>query len=680
MNTLHLTLKLFIVVGFSLTTTRTLAQKAGSTQNNSSHNVTIKGIGKPYSNKISLRWNIDRADKMDYLAQTGVVIDRLIIDKNSKPQGNWQRITPAAVKAFTKEQLLSDENKKDTGMAAIYKCLYEPSKFPATSLFEDIKNREMDAENRYLILAFYAAQKPKYAIAAGLGLDDYLTVDSTKSYVYRIGFENNNKTISKAFIYIYGKLLNAKIYFNEVKASGNDQSITLKWNSRETRFNAYWIERSTDGINFSRINKLMYLPALDTTSYDHYYADSVKNYVKYQYRLQGLNSFGEYTVSNITTPVFARDLTPPEMPFLQAELKKNKINLKWSKPENRDLDGYYILFGKGTNKTDSLLSVEYFKPNITSYSFEKPEKFKFAYYRILAVDTAKNYSYSNSSYVFESDQVPPEPPHNLYAEIDTLGIVSLNWAFDSTDAIIGYKVFFANQEDHVFTAVSNIIKVNEFTDTVSLKSLSEYIYYKVVAIDQNYNHSKMSAAIKVHRPDTIPPPEPVILNYAIKKSKITIYWSDLNITDLKKYKIFRKKAGDKDYLWLGETLLNSFTDSMNLLSNTAYQYSITAIDHSGLNSLPSFPVTIRTAQTTPDENIAIQRQAENEQLYLIWNASSHSVARYLIYEKKNGFYTNTSSVSGTQNRYLISKENEKTGFAIKILYTNGAESELITEK
>jgi uncharacterized protein len=665
-----------LVIIFIVPTTL-LAQK-----NKNVINTLLKGTYNIKPNKISLRWNISNYNKMEYLAANGVVIDRLILDATKKETKTWERITAAPIKALSKEALQVGMKAKDTGMAVIHKCLYDKTIYPKVNFIEDAQNQDMDAQNRFFILALFASKNPKTAEAAGLGYDDVLTVDSTKSYVYRISMANEDKTIAAAFIYVYGKTLNEKKVFEGVRAEAKDRTITLTWRaSAVDDYNGFWIERSKGNGSYERLNKTLYVPSFDTARNYQMYTDSVTNYTNYTYRVAGLNSFGELLYSNITDKTMAKDLTAPETPFMKAELKKEMITIKWNRPFDKDLSGYYITYSKKSNGTDSLLTKEILKPTTTEYSFKKPPDFKFAYFRIMAMDTAKNYSFSNTSYVFVVDNTPPTPPVGLKGVINDKGIVTLHWDVDSTDAIMGYKVFFANQEDHVFTALSNIIDRDNYVDTAQLKTLTEYIFYKVVAVDQNYNHSKFSQVLKLKRPLKNKPSEPVILDYKVTYNKVQFNWSPVSESGVINYQVARRKAGERKWNTLTTTTNTSYNDT-TATENTEWEYSVVAINENKLQSTNAFALAVKTGIKRKIDKIKIIKTlAENDKKITVlqWTKSNYAVKRTMIYKKVNNDFILSSSVDKDKINYALSKDEATTKFAIRFFYEDGTESELFYE-
>jgi uncharacterized protein len=675
-NKISKLLYILLVITFIIPSTL-LAQK-----NKNTFSTLLKGTYNIKPNKISLRWNVSNYNKMEYLATNGVVIDRLILDATKKETKAWERITAAPIKALSKEALQVGMKAKDTGMAVIFKCLYDKTNYPKVNFVEDAQNQDMDAQNRFFILALFASKNPKTAEAAGLGYDDVMTVDSTKSYVYRISMANDDKTVAAAFIYVYGKTLNEKKVFEGVRAEGKDRAITISWKaSAIDDYNGFWIERSKGNSSYERLNKTLYVPSYDTARNYQFYTDSVMNYTNYTYRVAGLNSFGELLYSNITEKTMAKDLTAPEAPFMKAELKKEMITIKWNKPFDKDLSGYYITYGKKSNGTDSLLTKEILKPSVTEYSFKKPANFKFAYYRIMAIDTAKNYSFSNTSYVFVVDNTPPKPPVGLKGVINDKGIVKLHWEVDSTDAIMGYKVFFANQENHVFSALSNIIDKDNYIDTAQLKTLTEYIYYKVVAVDQNYNHSDFSEVLKLKRPLKNKPSEPVILDYKVTYNKVQFNWSPVSESAVMNYQVYRRKAGETKWNMLTTTTNTSFKDTA-ATENTEWEYSVMAVDENKLQSTNAFALAVKTgAKLKVDKIKIIKTTVENDKKIMVlqWTKSNYAVKRTMIYKKVNNDFILSSSVDKDKINYALSKDEATTKFAIRFFYDDGTESELFYE-
>ena len=85
---------------------------------------------------------------------------------------------------------------------------------------------------------------------------------------------------------------------------------------------------------------------------------------------------------------------------------------------------------------------------------------------------------------------PPAAPVGLKGRIEKTGLVYLSWDANKEDDVKGYKVYFANAADHVFTQITTEPdSLNNFVDSITLKTLTKDIWYKIAAVDYNNNHS-----------------------------------------------------------------------------------------------------------------------------------------------------------------------------------------------
>ena len=108
----------------------------------------------------------------------------------------------------------------------------------------------------------------------------------------------------------------------------------------------------------------------------------------------------------------------------------------------------------------------------------------------------------------------------------------------------GYKIYFSHDPAQSFVQLTLYpTEERSFTDSITLKTLTKKIYYRVVAVDQNNNHSPYSAVLELKKPDMIPPTPPVILNASVSGSGVQVDFSNSASTDAIRYMVFRKEAG-----------------------------------------------------------------------------------------------------------------------------------------
>lgn len=57
----------------------------------------------------------------------------------------------------------------------------------------------------------------------------------------------------------------------------------------------------------------------------------------------------------------------------------------------------------------------------------------------------------------------------------------------------GYFIYRANSNNHLYTNIlQKPIRINNYIDTVTMKTLTEQVYYKVTAVDHNGHVSQFS--------------------------------------------------------------------------------------------------------------------------------------------------------------------------------------------
>lgn len=649
--------------------------------------VRIAGLGKPYNDHISLRWNVTDAGIFRNLYSGGVLIDRLILDANDKAESGWQRITKDTIRAWPLSTFNKPEYKTDTAKLIIAQAMYGRSEYPeGLGLFQLAEVQAQERQNKHLIISLYSAISPSGAQAAGLAFDDAIKVDSAKKYVYRIYPARHLPGLAildTGYVFVLGRDIYANETFTGLKTENHDGYIFLKWPQKTSPFTGYWIERSSDKKVFTRVNRNIYLPPVDTTEEESMFGfmDSIPTHYKpYYYRLTGVNAFGEQIVFADTVSGMSVDRTPPKEVQLDFKRDGNKVSFSWNACKDVDLKGYYMLQGDNNMAADTLAIAEIIAPTATTASLILPKGFQSAYYRLMLLDTARNLSYSNSVYVFVSDTIAPDPPQLLSATIDSAGWVTVCWKSDTREKKMeGYKVYIANQADHAFSAVSNVIPDTTFRYKTTLQTLSRQLYFKVVAVDGNYNHSKMSKAIAVTRPDTIPPPRPVITGYTNDKGKIRVQWAPDESVDLKEFTLFRRKA--KDSLWtaITHTRNTEYTDA-GFMQGASYEYTLLAKDSSGNVSPYAIPIHLATSPAAKDTDIRLtgSYDKDNKAISLRWKKPADDVQFYVLYKNKGQGLTMYKSIPASQLEYADQNGLSPSEYGIRIVYADNTESEIIT--
>jgi fibronectin type 3 domain-containing protein len=479
------------------------------------------------------------------------------------------------------------------------------------------------------------------------------------------------------------------------KATEMENAIQLEWERvyHENAFSAYWIERSDDkGKTFKKLTEVPFINPQNEMRQENnviVFTDSVKeNYKPFLYQIIGITSFGEQSKPSQAITAMGRDKTPPSPPEkVKAEsLGGSRIKLSWEKktPE-KDLKGFYI--GRSNNASDGFqpLFELPLPPTTLSWIDETANASTTNYYVIAALDTAGNGNVSMISYGMIVDSLPPKPPVGLKGSIDTMGIVRISWNFGKEPDLAGYMVYFANDPSHVFSSTTQRpLRDTLFTDTITLKTLSKKIYYKIKSVDVTYNYSPFSMLLELKKPDKVPPTSPVFSSYKVTNEDIRIDWIPSQSEDVKEQKLFRKIDNGNwvEYQKFAiASKTGTFTDK-DVKTGSDYSYQLVSIDESGNKSKPSVEMTLKftgNAVAQSVSNIFAVATADKKGILVSWNYPVQGNYRFVIYRAVNGSSFQTVETTEQKITSFTDKHIKKGNiyeYQVRVFYTDGKKSAL----
>ncbi|MBK8388441.1 MAG: hypothetical protein IPL23_03760 [Saprospiraceae bacterium] len=564
----------------------------------------ISMIGSHHNGKNYLRWAPNNASLWFAASSKGYIIDRYIMGNNFLPDTNTRKsvvIKPWPIEQF-RPYLASDEEN----LLAAGQCLYgvwESTKDANTNIF----SRVDEAENRYSIAMLVADMDSLASRALGLSWIDE-DVRAGQNYLYFLKPASD----SLAALYSYALSIEAgletlpKLAIDTIEEK--EKAITLYWEKYENAeyYTAYWVERKgKNEPSFKRITKDPIVPASssDFESFVVSFQDSVANYVPYEYRLIGITPFGFTSAPSAPISAMGRDRTPPQVvaEFTLVE-EDATLLLTWKAPKDKELDHFDIYRAL---KIDGFYEKINPKPlAVTELTFRdiNPAILKSPYYMVATVDTAGNSNFSVKLRGFLRDTIAPAPPVGLKGTIDSLGVVRLTWDTNLEPDLEGYYIYYANQIDHQFINLTGYpVRNNAYIDTVTLKTLTEHVYYKVTAADQ-FNHiSRFSEAIEIKRPDTIPPSPAQIIDYTIEDQTLILNIQGSLSKDAANQEVYRKLLPSGEWELLGALNGNKFIDK-SVSPQATYQYRMKTMDDDGNQAKDHEALTI----TILDKSIARQ--------------------------------------------------------------------------
>lgn len=260
-----------------------------------------------------------------------------------------------------------------------------------------------------------------------------------------------------------------------------------------------------------------------------------------------------------------------------------------------------------------------------------------------------------------ADTTAPTAPATPTLGSRTDKAITLNWAV-STDnvGVTGYKIY----RNGSTTALATLGNVTTYTDSGLTPNTA--FSYTVSALDAAGNESTKSAALATGSlADTTPPITPTSFAHGTATlSTVPLTWvaatDDIAVTG---YKIYRN-GSTTPIATLGA--VTSYTNTA-LASNTAYTYTLSALDAAGNESVKTTPLTASTPADinppTVPTGLVSTAQTVNS-IALGWNAStddSGTVSGYKIF--RNGVQVGTSTTTSfIDNTGLV--QNTSYGYSV----------------
>ena len=554
-------------------------------------------------------WNIYRDKTESELTEGDTVFT---IKLNSEP------IRPLSLEEMQRRY---DSTHTYVGVAA--QALYGPSYFnpkESDGMENYIFRRDQEQTQRQVMAYLAAEGHPDAADALGLRFVDR-TVKKGEVYTYHV-----ECLIPRDIARLPIQVLD--VVCQPFSRSENQlvQKISFLQNSPFTAFifwpknqlSGYYVERSEDnGKNWISLTEAPIFghdPSKD--DYEVFgddigrllvghvgFIDSLKLDKKYVYRVRGFDAFGDYAPSRKSETFQMEDLIPPTIPVLEFIVPEDNqvCTLNWFvEKTDDDLKGFVVTFSDGPEGPWSRIT-DVLPPDTRQWVDKNAYDRGRGFYRLFAMDKSGNVSYSLSQINNIEDDIAPSAPTGLVGVVDTSGVVLLEWNENPEKDVLGYRVYFANQLDHDFMQkTGRRYEENSFWDTLSMHTLTKYIYYYVVAEDNSHNFSLPSDTLAIPVPDIVPPGAAVLKDHTQTDESVTFSWMQSTSNDVVAYVVYRKKDNEKQWkqvrIFHPEELEPgahiTFTDYPEP-SATNYNYCIEVFDNSRLSSGKTGQTTVR---------------------------------------------------------------------------------------
>jgi fibronectin type 3 domain-containing protein len=652
----------------SLVLTLTFATHALSQTEVAQAGIRIKSM--LVQDQIYLRWSVDDPSAWIKANKSGFVLKRYTIARNGLALTTSEEKTIGLFKPRPLEQWKEIVARNDNA-AIVAQAIYgnnfdvELGKTKSNSL-QNIVNRAKESEQRFVFALIAADTDFETACFAGWGYTDK-DIKPNERYLYVIESSDPIINIKKTSVLIDAtsdlQTLPPPMDFNAVF---QDKRVALFWDYvtlADTYF-AYDIERSEDGSVFKKVNKA---PVANTDNVSGvvgtsaFYVDSLpENGKKFFYRIKGKTIFGQYSsYSNIVSGSGKQSLQVAPA-FTKCEFTEDGIlHLFWDFPiESENSILYFDLLYSEDDTPDSYKII---LPALKIQQREATVKISESsgYIKLRAVSGDTEIKESLALLIQMVDNTPPSTPSGLAGDIDDNGVVRIKWTPNTENDIAGYYVFRASRKnDEGVRLTPQPITYQNFTDSVSLKTLDFKVYYGVVAVDKRKNESKISEQIELQKPDKIKPQSPSFTAYEVKDKAVELKWNRSYSEDVFIHLLYRKASDDGDSGWklvfqTKEIKSEYIYNDKDIIPGKVYNYKLNAVDRGGLLSISSPEISISYDELSiedPIVAIASYPDKNNKRIELNWRLKSSEITEILVYKQIGDRSPNLwRTLSGSQN-------------------------------
>ncbi|UII20011.1 fibronectin type III domain-containing protein [Fulvivirga ligni] len=652
----------------------------------------LQMLGKEGEKEILLRWAPPSPASWELLNKYGYSLVRYTVSRDGKILSTPEEfiinnnLHPDSV-ALGKN--IDTDDEAAVAAQAIYGDGFQLSENFSNDIMQ-VVNKATELEQRYSFALFVADQSFNVAKMSGLAYTDN-QIKANEKYLYRIqsNVPDSIMQIGYGKVYLTSREVPPLPKPTGIKETSNGSSVMIRWDKAlfDKVYNSYYIERSENGGAFGQIFDLPYLNTESSAGQSEYFyfSDSINVDNKYAYRLRGKTPFSELGPYSDTVIVEANiSFDYPVNITSHSISKAGAVDLNWVFPDSLEVFIEQFQVERATAASgDYTIIKKDLSVNRRSYTDTTP--LSTAYYRVAYLSNNK-LKHSFPYLVQLQDSIPPAPPKNLTAVIDTIGNVTLKWDENTEADLLGYKVYRSNFKNSEFGEVTTAtIGHNTFIDSIRLDNLSKKIYYKVEALDNRFNRSEYSDWVEVTKPDILPPTKPVFTDYKVKGDSVYLTWQRSWSKDVKQYVLYRKEGNINNWLQLNsvDSKASNYVDVLKS-TNQEYEYTLVAVDSSNNESEPAAIIRIASESKSypPVSNLKYKIDNVSKTITLTWKYEPNDdIEGFRIYRKvgdgKMGLLT---TVGGQNKEFTEDLIQQGLTYGIMTLYSNGAHSEILILK
>lgn len=661
----------------------------------------VSAIARSGEQEILLRWAPNDPLTWKLGNKYGYTIERFTIGKNGRidSTGRWPRVqlTPQPIKPWPLddwEPIAVKDHYAAIAAQAIYGESFEVDG-PSGDMISII-NQVKEERNRFGFALFAADHSMDAARASGLRWKD-TSVKKGEEYLYRVALAPNSGTIpvDTALVTVSAVMPDRLPQPPEVEAQFGDRTVSIRWNG--FYFNhlyvSYRVEKSEDGTHFTPVNDrpIVNGDRPDGESQQVVLMDSlVQNNKKYYYRVRGITAFSEVGPPSAVVSGQGVMSLSGVYPIIDtvSVIDNQSALIQWTFPDSLQeyVVGYQVTRSASLNGRYDPLHHELLPSASTSYTDEAP--LSSSYYRVQAMGPDSTTTSSVPYMIMLEDSLPPRLPVRFEGKVHADGSVHLHWSESESDDVLGYRLFRANDPEEEFVMVSSkTVQDTVFTDSVVVATLTEQVYYRIVAVDRRFNASNYSEVLSLKRPDVVPPVPAQLTSVAAEKKGIRLSWVASPSEDLAKYVLLRWHATSSGYQVLRKFEVGDSTytylDSL-VKPATTYRYILRTLDDDGLSAAyPSLTVvTLDTPMQEGVNNLRGKADREQRRILIQWDGlANQNIEGYRIFRAVDDGPLRHYQFSNSGPQFIDRQLtiNHRYRYAVQVVMGEGSESKLSPE-
>jgi len=310
---------------------------------------------------------------------------------------------------------------------------------------------------------------------------------------------------------------------------------------------------------------------------------------------------------------------------------------------------------------------------------DQPTPHEANYYQVHVADTSGNVSKGMIGLGYWNDQEPPAAPTGLSGKIDSLGNVFLIWEPGDEPDLHGYRVYVSHAKNREFLQVNeDIVRQNYFFDSTRLQTLNETMYYRLVALDNNFNPSEYGEIVAIKRPDKVAPSAAVITEYSARGDAIHLTWQPSASKDVVEQSIWRTSAetGWERLITLGRSAKNYIDTTTN--ARTHYQYKVRTSDDASLFTDSKSMEILSGLRSVRDDVIKLWTDQNDNEYVLKWEVDAEIAESIIYHAQPDNDLRPLRRVSAPVDSWtLMGKQKLVDRWAIQIIYSDGSRSSIV---